>query len=244
MPRTSARRWSSPIGRSASFARSTIRPGRRAAAPRSFSAERRPRARRQRHGRVFMPALDDPFAAIDAGNFGLPARPRLRRHGRRHPCRGVEREAGARLLRGRQGDPRRRHPYPCADSGRRILPAGTAYQTDAGMCGDYDSSRHGQGRADPAGVAVVDEDRRAAGLRVQVGREAADVPAVAHRQQREDGDLRVLGGVQRAEERLERQRRIEQSGSSYHSAWVANEVAGRSSAIRSTASWSESRRRW
>ncbi len=55
------------------------------------------------------------------------------------------------------------------------------------------------GDPDPAGVAVVDEDRRAAGLLVEVGREPADVPAVAHRQQRQDGDLGVLGGVQRAE---------------------------------------------
>ena len=45
------------------------------------------------------------------------------------------------------------------------------------------------GDADPAGVAVVDEDRRAAGLRVVVRRQAADVPAVAHREQRQDGDL-------------------------------------------------------
>src|SRR5438034_545566 len=52
-------------------------------------------------------------------------------------------------------------------------------------------------------MAVVDEDRRAAGLGVRVGGQAADVPAVAHRQQREDGDLRVLGGVQRAEQHLQ-----------------------------------------
>src|SRR6201989_2479575 len=61
------------------------------------------------------------------------------------------------------------------------------------------------GDPDPAGVAVVDEDRRAAGLEVDVGREAADVPAVAHRDQRQDGELAVLGGVQGAEQRLGRQ---------------------------------------
>ena len=86
------------------------------------------------------------------------------------------------------------------------------------------------GDPDPAGVPVVDEDRRAAGLRVGVGREAADVPAVAHRQQRQHGDLRVLGGVQRAEQRVERQRSRRSSSSSYQSACVANEVCGRSSA--------------
>ena len=46
----------------------------------------------------------------------------------------------------------------------------------------------------------------AAGLRVQVGRQAADVPAVAHREQGQDRDLRVLGGAA-AEHLLERQRR-------------------------------------
>src|SRR6478672_3337705 len=54
-------------------------------------------------------------------------------------------------------------------------------------------------------VPVVDEDRRAPGLRVEVGRQAADVPAVAHGQQREHGDLGVLGGVQRAEQDLVRE---------------------------------------
>ena len=63
---------------------------------------------------------------------------------------------------------------------------------------------------DAARVAVVDEDRRAAGLRVEVGRQAADVPAVAHRQQRQHGDLRVLGGVQRAEQQLAAGSRREQ----------------------------------
>ena len=56
------------------------------------------------------------------------------------------------------------------------------------------------GDPDAARVAVVDEDRRAAGLVVDVRREAADVPAVAHRPQREERDEAVLGGVQRAEE--------------------------------------------
>ena len=61
------------------------------------------------------------------------------------------------------------------------------------------------GDPDPARVPVVDEDRRDAGLRVVVRRQPADVPAVAHRQQREHRDLRVLGGVQRAEQLVERQ---------------------------------------
>ncbi len=54
--------------------------------------------------------------------------------------------------------------------------------------------------ADAAGVAVVDEDRRAQRLRVDVRREAADVPAVAHREQRQHGDQRVLDRMQRAQQ--------------------------------------------
>ena len=70
------------------------------------------------------------------------------------------------------------------------------------------------------------------GLRVGVGRQAADVPAVAHRQQRQHGDLRVLGGVQRAEQDARAgSRRSSSSPSSYHSACVVNECGGRSSAV-------------
>ena len=69
-----------------------------------------------------------------------------------------------------------------------------------------------QGDPDPAGVAVVDEDRRAAGLEVDVGREAADVPAVAHRDQRQHRDLAVLGRVQGAEQDVGRQRAAEPVG--------------------------------
>src|SRR5438270_4361974 len=56
------------------------------------------------------------------------------------------------------------------------------------------------GDPDTAGVAVVDEDGGPRRLRVDVRREAADVPAVAHRPQRQHGDHRVLGRVQRAEQ--------------------------------------------
>ena len=65
-------------------------------------------------------------------------------------------------------------------------------------------AKRGARDADAAGVAVVDEDRRHARLRVEVRRQAADVPAVAHRDQRQHGDLRVLGRVQRAEQLLHR----------------------------------------
>src|SRR5919106_3972345 len=47
--------------------------------------------------------------------------------------------------------------------------------------------------ADAARVAVVDEHRRPARLEVQVRREAADVPAVAHGPERQERDHGVLG---------------------------------------------------
>ena len=50
--------------------------------------------------------------------------------------------------------------------------------------------------ADSAGVAVVQKDRRRARLPVEFGREAADVPAVAHREERKQGDEAVFGGMQ------------------------------------------------
>ena len=54
------------------------------------------------------------------------------------------------------------------------------------------------GETGPAGVTVVDKDRELAGGRVQVGRHAADIPPVAGRDQREQPDRRVLGGVRGA----------------------------------------------
>ncbi len=52
----------------------------------------------------------------------------------------------------------------------------------------------------PAGMPLVDEDRRPAGLGMGVGRQAPDVPSVAHGDQRQHRDLAVLERVQRAEQ--------------------------------------------
>ena len=49
-----------------------------------------------------------------------------------------------------------------------------------------------------AGVAVVDEDREQPGVGVPGGGDAADVPAVAGREERKEADRAVLGGVGRA----------------------------------------------
>src|SRR5207253_3955052 len=53
-----------------------------------------------------------------------------------------------------------------------------------------------RGDADAAGVAVVDEDGRCTGVEMEVRREAADVPAVAHRPQRQERDEGMLGRVE------------------------------------------------
>jgi metallophosphoesterase (TIGR00282 family) len=95
----------------------------------------------QAMGRLFMELLDDPFRAVQAELA-------------RHPM-GAERAVQAAIVdihaeatsekqaMGHSFDGRASlvigtHTHvPTADA--RILPGGTAYQTDAGMCGDYDS---------------------------------------------------------------------------------------------------------
>ena len=90
-------------------------------------------------GRVFMNPLDDPFAALDADL----ARVRLGAtvdfvlvdiHAEatsEKAAVGVHCDGRASLVAGTHSH------VPTADA--RILPKGTAYQTDIGMCGDYDS---------------------------------------------------------------------------------------------------------
>ncbi len=89
-------------------------------------------------GRVFMDAIDDPFRTVD----GLL---------RQHPLGSVtailvdfhadatsEKVAMGQFCDGRASAVVGSHTHvPTAD--HRILPGGTGYQSDAGMCGDYDS---------------------------------------------------------------------------------------------------------
>lgn len=92
-------------------------------------------------GRIFMPLpADDPFAAVDVFLEGLPVAP---------PDRAVviveahmeatsEKTALARYLDGRVSAVLGTHTHvPTADA--RILRGGTAFMTDVGMCGPYDS---------------------------------------------------------------------------------------------------------
>lgn len=90
-------------------------------------------------GRVFMDALDDPFAALDRELGACPL-------GEQadavivdfHAEASSEKQAAAFHLDGRATLLVGTHTHvPTADY--RLLPGGTAFQTDVGMCGDYNS---------------------------------------------------------------------------------------------------------
>jgi metallophosphoesterase (TIGR00282 family) len=90
-------------------------------------------------GRLFMDALDDPFAAalesLAAHSLGSGVDAILVDM---HAEATSEKQALGYYLDGKVSVVVGTHTHvPTADA--RILPAGTAYMTDAGMCGDYDS---------------------------------------------------------------------------------------------------------
>ena len=90
-------------------------------------------------GRLFMDALDDPFAAADAALGDI----RLGREAAFilvdiHAEATSEKMAMGHFLDGRVSAVVGTHTHvPTADI--QILPGGTAYQSDVGMCGDYNS---------------------------------------------------------------------------------------------------------
>jgi metallophosphoesterase (TIGR00282 family) len=90
-------------------------------------------------GRVFMESLDDPFQAIDREISACP----LKRGADAifidiHAEATSEKQALAAAFDGRVTAVIGTHTHvPTADA--RVMPGGTAYLTDAGMCGDYDS---------------------------------------------------------------------------------------------------------
>jgi metallophosphoesterase (TIGR00282 family) len=90
-------------------------------------------------GRLFMEALDDPFARLAEllGEYrlGVDAAAIIVDF---HAEASSEKMALAHFADGRVSGVLGSHCHvPTADN--QILPGGTAYQTDAGMCGDYDS---------------------------------------------------------------------------------------------------------
>ena len=138
-------------------------------------------------GRVYMDALDDPFAAIErelsACPLGLGCDAAVIDL---HAEASSEKQAFAHFVDGRASLVVGTHTHvPTAD--HQILPHGTAYQTDAGMTGDYDSiigmekdepirrfirkiksSRFepATGRATLCGLAVEIDDRTGLALKV------------------------------------------------------------------------------
>lgn len=90
-------------------------------------------------GRIFMDSLDDPFFAVEAALEACP----LRQVADAividmHAEATSEKQAMGHFVDGRASLVVGTHTHvPTADY--QILPGGTAYMTDAGMCGDYDS---------------------------------------------------------------------------------------------------------
>lgn len=90
-------------------------------------------------GRLFMDPLDDPFRAVQA---------ELARHRLGHSIHAAiidvhaeatsEKQAFGHSFDGMASLVIGTHTH-CPTADHQILPGGTAYQTDAGMCGDYDS---------------------------------------------------------------------------------------------------------
>jgi 2',3'-cyclic-nucleotide 2'-phosphodiesterase len=94
----------------------------------------------QAMGRLFMDPLDDPFAAIERelARTGLGSRGADAIVVDVHAEASSEKMAIGQSCDGRVSLVVGSHSHlPTADA--QILPRGTAYQTDAGMCGDYDS---------------------------------------------------------------------------------------------------------
>lgn len=90
-------------------------------------------------GRLFMDPLDDPFAAVERELTACPLRDMADAViVDVHAEATSEKLAMAYYLDGRASLVVGTHTHvPTSDT--RLLPAGTAYQSDAGMCGDYDS---------------------------------------------------------------------------------------------------------
>ena len=126
-------------------------------------------------GRLFMPTLaaDDPFATVDRLLEQLPAGPTLVEV---HAEATSEKVALGHYLDGRVAAVVGTHTHiPTADA--KLLPGGTAYITDLGMTGPYDSVL---GRrkdrvlqfmttAVPAQFSVADDDVRLCGVVIEIG---------------------------------------------------------------------------
>jgi metallophosphoesterase (TIGR00282 family) len=89
-------------------------------------------------GRIFMDAIDDPFRAVDALLREHPLGSVTATLVDFHADATSEKVAMGQFCDGRASAVVGSHTHvPTGD--HRILPGGTAFQSDAGMCGDYDS---------------------------------------------------------------------------------------------------------
>ncbi|MEO1092281.1 MAG: TIGR00282 family metallophosphoesterase [Pseudomonadota bacterium] len=89
-------------------------------------------------GRVHMKPADDPFRTMDEILARLPLGPRLVVVVDVHAEITAEKQALGHHLDGRVTLVAGTHTH-CPTADARLLPGGTAYVTDLGMCGDYDS---------------------------------------------------------------------------------------------------------
>ena len=143
-------------------------------------------------GRVFMDALDDPFAAIDRELAACPLGEQADAVVIDFHAEATEREAGARpsIVDGRVTLVVGTHTHvPTSDY--RILAGGTAYQTDVGMCGDYNSVI-GMDHEEPLRRFL----HEGAGRALRAGRRSGDdLPASRSRSTTAPGLRRAVGAA-------------------------------------------------
>ena len=89
-------------------------------------------------GRIHMKPADDPFRVLDEVLQRFPLGPRLAVVVDVHAEITAEKQALGHHLDGRVTLVAGTHTH-CPTADARVLPSGTAYVTDLGMCGDYDS---------------------------------------------------------------------------------------------------------
>ena len=119
-------------------------------------------------GRIFMDALDDPFAAVERELSACPLKAAADAIVIDIHCEATsEKQAMGHFCDGRASLVVGTHTHaPTAD--HQVLPGGTAFMSDVGMTGDYDfGDRHGQGRA---AAALLAQEFRPAGSSRRSGR--------------------------------------------------------------------------
>lgn len=142
-------------------------------------------------GRVFMSSLDCPFRAADSLLAGIPAEVKVRIVDM-HAEATSEKVAMGWYLDGRVTAVIGTHTHiPTADE--RVLPAGTAYITDLGMTGPYDSVIGIEKRT------VIEKFRRQMPARFEVARGDVRLCAVLIDADPESGRARFMGRIVRPE---------------------------------------------